>query len=153
MTNVGVAHTLNGHATNLSADALISLLYALPAAYRNSGSWVMNGTTLATVRKLKDASSGDYLWQPGLQAGQPETLLGRPVVEMVDMPDVSAGTFPIAFGNFDLGYRIVDRLDMSILVNPYLRATDGITRFHATRRVGGAVIRPAALRKLKMATA
>lgn len=150
MTNAAIAHFLNGHASNLSADALIGLLYSLPAPYRNGGSWAMNGTTLATVRKLKDGQN-NYLWQPSYQAGQPETLLGRPVVEMLDMPDVASGAFPIIYGDFS-GYRIVDRVALSVLVNPYLLATNGMTRIHATRRVGGGVIQPAKFKKLKMAT-
>ncbi|MDU0339577.1 phage major capsid protein [Bosea rubneri] len=151
MQDARVPQIPNGHASNLSSDALISILYALPAAYRRNATWVMNGATIATIRKLKD-SQGNYLWQPGLQAGQPETILGRPVVDAADMPGATSGEFPIAVGDFSAGYRIIDRQEMSILVNPYLLATNGVTRFHATRRTGGAVIRPAALRKLKMAT-
>jgi HK97 family phage major capsid protein/HK97 family phage prohead protease len=151
MRNDAILSSLNGHATVLSADALITLLYALPAAYRNSGTWVMNGTTLATLRKLKDGQ-GNFLWQPSYQAGQPETILSRPVVEAIDMPDVAANAFPIIYGNF-AGYRIVDRIDLSLLVNPFLLATNGMTRFHATRRVGGDVIQPRGFLKLKMATA
>lgn len=150
MTNEDIAEYLNGHATNLSADQLIKLMYDLPAAYRNSGSWLMNGTTLAAIRLLKDGD-GRYLWQPSFQLGQPETILGRPVVEAVDMPDVKANAFPIMYGDFS-AYRIVDRLAMSILVNPYLLATKGVTRIHATRRVGGKVIQHQRFRKLKMAT-
>jgi HK97 family phage major capsid protein len=151
MTNTDVAYTANGSATVFASDPLITLMYALPAAYRNRGTWAMNGTTLAAARKLKDGN-GNYLWQPAYQAGQPETLLGRPVVEALDMPDIASGTFPIAFGDFNAAYRIIDRLAMSILVNPYLLATKGLTRIHATRRVGGRVIQAAAIRKLKMAT-
>ncbi len=150
MQNGDIAYTANGHATNLSADALINLLYALPATYRNAGSWGLNGTTLATIRKLKDGQ-GNYLWQPAYVAGQPETILGRPVVEMIDMPDLADGSFPIIYGDFS-AYRIVDRIGLSILVNPYLLATQGMTRIHATRRVGGAVLQAARFRKLKMAT-
>lgn len=148
MVNPDIAETVNGHATNLSADALIKLMYAQPAMYRNSGAWMMNGTTLGVIRTLKDGD-GRMLWQPSFQAGQPETILGRPVIEAVDMPDVASGEFPILFGDFS-AYRIVDRLAMSILVNPYLLATKGLTRIHATRRVGGRVIQPARFRKLKM---
>lgn len=151
LTDAGISYTANGHATNLSADALITLMYAMPAAYRQRGTWLMNGSTLATIRKLKDGQN-NYLWQPSYAAGQPETILGRPVEEAVDMPDVASGTFPILFGDMATGYRIVDRLALSILVNPYIRATDGVTRIHATRRVGGGVVQPRALRKLKMAT-
>jgi len=150
MVNADIAYTVNGHATILSADALITLLYALPATYRNAGRWAMNGTTLATIRKLKDGQ-GNYLWQPAYVAGQPETILGRPVAEMIDMPDVAADAFPILYGDF-AAYRIVDRVGLSVLVNPYLLATQGMTRIHATRRVGGAVLQAARFRKLKMAT-
>lgn len=150
LTADGVAETINGHVANISGDALIALMYALPAAYRARGSWLMSGGTLAKVRTLKDGQ-GNYLWQPSYQAGQPEMLLGRPVVEAVDMPDIAANAFPILFGDIATAYRIVDRLALSILVNPYLRATEGITRIHATRRVGGGVVQAKALRKLKMA--
>lgn len=149
MTNGDIAFTANGHATTLSADSLITLMYALPAQYRAAGVWGLNGNTLATIRKLKDGQ-GNYLWQPSYQAGQPETILGRPVAEMVDMDDVVDGSFPIVFGDWS-GYRIVDRLALSILVNPYLLATDGLTRIHATRRTGSGVLQPAKFRKLKMA--
>ena len=145
----GIAETLNGHATVLAADALITLLYAQPATWRNAGAWAMNGTTLATLRKLKDGQ-GNYLWQPSYQAGQPETILGRPVVEMPDMPDVAAASTPIVYADWS-GYRIVDRVGLSILVNPYILATNGMTRIHATRRVGGGVIQAAKFRKLRMA--
>lgn len=148
MTVNGIAETVNGHATNLSADALITLLYAMPAIYRNAGAWAMNGTTLGIIRKLKDGQ-GNFLWQPSYQAGQPETILGRPVVEMLDMPDVGANATPIIYGDFS-AYRIVDRVGLSILVNPYLLATNGLTRIHATRRVGGAVLQAARFRKLAM---
>ncbi|GHA34958.1 peptidase U35 [Devosia pacifica] len=151
MAEAGIAAHVNGHATNISADALISLLYSLPGIFRNAGSWAMNGSTLAAVRKLKDGN-GNYLWQPSYQAGQPETILGRPVVELIDMPDVAADAFPIVFGDFKTGYRIYDRLDLAILPNHFLLATEGLVRFHARRRVGAGVVRPDAFRKLKMAT-
>ncbi|WAC29567.1 phage major capsid protein [Ancylobacter sp. SL191] len=150
LTAGGIGETVNGHATNLSADALVTLMYALPAAYRARGSWLMNGGTLAVIRKQKDGQ-GNYLWQPSYQAGQPEMILGRPVVEAVDMPDVASGAFPILFGDFATAYRIVDRQALSILVDPYTLATNGMTRIHATRRTGAGVVQAKALRKLKMA--
>lgn len=154
MANADIDHTVNGHAANLNTDKLIDLVYALPGAYRNAAgaAWAMNGTTLAAVRKLKNSTTGEYIWQPSIQAGQPETILGKPVIEMVDMPDIGDGNFPIIFGDWS-AYRIVDRLAMSILVNPYLLANKGVTRIHATRRVGGKVLQAARFRKLKTATA
>lgn len=150
MTETGIGESLNGHAANLSADALISLMYSLPGVYRNRGTWAMNGTTLAAVRKLKDGN-GNYLWQPSYQAGQPETILGRPVVELLDMPDIAANAFPIIFGDFKAGYRIYDRIELAVRPNPYLLATEGLIRFHARRRVGAGVVRKDVFRKLKMA--
>lgn len=151
MTNASVPVAVNGHATVLQADALITMLYSLPATYRNAGTFVMNGTTLAAIRKLKD-SSGAYLWQPAYAAGQPETILGRPVLELKDMPDIAANTLPIAFGAFKQAYRIYDRIELAVRPNPYLLATEGKVRFHARRRVGAGVVRPDALRKLRIAT-
>lgn len=150
MQNASIAETANGHAADLSADALITLLYGMKSAYRNRGAWMMNGATLATVRKLKDGQN-NYLWQPSYQAGQPETILGRPVIEAVDMDDIAADAFPIAFGDFATAYRIYDRVALSVMRDPYSQATKGVIRFHARRRVGGDVVQPEALAKLKMA--
>jgi len=152
MTNAEVLHTVNGHATNLSADKLIDLLYAMPATYRNAAgaAWAMNGRTLAAVRKLKDGQQ-NYLWQPSYQVGQPEMILGKPVVEMVDMPDIGDGNFPIIYGDFS-AYRVIDRSTMAVLSDPYTQARRGVTRIHATRRVGGRVLQAARFRKLKTAT-
>ncbi len=152
MAEAGINNSLNGHATNLNADALIKLMYSLPGVYRNRGTWAMNGTTLAVIRTLKDGN-GNYLWQPSYQAGQPETILGRPVVELLDMPDVAANAFPIIFGDFKAGYRIYDRIELQVRPNPYLLATEGMIRFHARRRVGAGVVRADVFRKLKMAAA
>jgi HK97 family phage major capsid protein/HK97 family phage prohead protease len=149
MTNASVTVYNNGHATVLQPDSLIKFLYAHPATYRNQGVWAMNGATLAAVRLLKDGQN-NYLWQPSYQAGQPETLLGRPILEVLDMDDVASGKDPILYGDFS-GYRILDRLSLSILVDPYTRATQKQTRYHAGRRVGGRVIMPAKFRKLRMA--
>lgn len=154
LSAAGVTIMPTGNAATLGsnpADMLIDVMYSLPAAYRGRGTWLMNGKTLATLRKLKDGQ-GNYLWQPSYQAGQPETILSRPVVECVDMDDIGTGTTPIMFGDIATGYRILDRIGLSILVNPYLLATNGITRIHATRRVGAAVVQAAALRKIKCAT-
>ena len=68
---------------------------------------------------------------------------------MLDMEDIAANATPIMFGDFS-GYRIVDRLSLSVMVNPYSLATQGMTRFHATRRVGGRMLQPAKFIKMKM---
>lgn len=151
MNDPSVQTVLNGHATDLSADALIRTMYALPAYYRNRGSWLLNGNSIAAIRLLKD-ENGRYLWQESLTEGAPNTLLGRPVVEAVDMADVAADAFPVVYGDFASGFRIADRVGLSVLRDPYTVATEGLVRFHGRRRVGGGVVRPDAFRKLKMAT-
>jgi HK97 family phage major capsid protein len=145
----GIAEVVNGSTTAVNPDKLIGLLYGLPQQYRNNGSWLMNGTTLGLIRTMKD-SNNNYLWQPSLQAGQPSTLLGRPVIEDPTMPDIASGNFPIMYGDFNRAYRIYDRIGMSILRDPYTQATRGLVRFHARRRVGGGPVLTEALRKLKM---
>ncbi|MCM2440697.1 phage major capsid protein [Agrobacterium vitis] len=146
----GIAEIINGNAANVSGDKLIALMYAMPAQYRNNGSWLMNGTTLGVIRTMKDGN-GNYLWQPSYQAGQPSTLLGRPVIEDPTMPDIAANAFPLMYGDFSKAYRIYDRVGMSILRDPFTQATKGLVRFHARRRVGGGPVLTEALRKLKMA--
>ncbi|MER9820291.1 phage major capsid protein [Mesorhizobium sp. M0129] len=153
MTDAGIPFTVSGSAATIAdadgtADGLINLMYALKPAYRANGVWMANGTTIAYLRKLKDTTK-QYIWQQGVQAGEPSTLLGRPLVEAPDMPDVAAGTFPIIFGDFTR-YRIYDRVAMSILRDPYSQATSGKVRFHARRRVGAANTQAEAFRKLKV---
>jgi HK97 family phage major capsid protein len=135
--------------TTLNTDSLISFMYSLAAPYRSRGVWLMNGTTLASIRKLKDGQN-NYIWQPSLQAGQPETLLGRPVAEAIDMPDIANNAFPVLFGDLGTAYRIVDRQQLATLTDPYTQARNAITRIHATEWVGGGVVQPKAIKKLKM---
>lgn len=147
MSDPDIGFTVSGSAADITGDGLIDALYALQPGYRGRSSWMMNGTTLAKIRKLKD-TNGQYIWAPGF-AGQPQTILSRPVVEAVDMPDVAAGAFPIVIGDFQQGYRIYDRLQLSIVRDFYSLAIIGQTRFHARRRVGGGVAKSAAFRKIK----
>ena len=108
----------------------------------------MNSATLAQVRKLK-ASDGSFLWQPGLAEGQPNRLLGYPVVEAEDMPDIAAGNLPIAFGNFRAGYLIAERSATTILRDPFTNKP--FVHFYATKRIGGQVLDSDAIKLLKIA--
>ncbi|RWF62554.1 MAG: phage major capsid protein [Mesorhizobium sp.] len=151
----GVSYTATGNASTLGsapADTLIDAFYALPAFYRNRGVWMMNSKTIAAVRKLKDGSTGAYLWQPGLSAGDPATILGRPLIEDPTMDDVGSAAEPILFGDIASAYRIYDRIALSIMRDPYSQATSGLVRFHARRRTGGALVLAEAIRKIKCAT-
>lgn len=149
----GIAEVVTGNAGGFPAanpaDVLIGMFHTLAGVHAQNGSWMMNRTTLGTVRTWKDAD-GRYLVLDPISAGAPATLLGRPIVEMVDMPDIAADAFPIVFGDMS-AYRIVDRVSLSMLRDPYSLATKGQVRFHARRRVGADVTHPDRLLKLRVA--
>lgn len=139
-----------GNASGFGAapeDTLLDLVHTLRGGYRQGASWVMNSATLATVRKLKTAD-GAFLWQPGLVEGQPDRLLGYPVIEAEDMPDLAAGELPIAFGNFRAGYLIAERSATQILRDPFTNKP--FVHFYATRRIGGQVLDSSAIKLLRV---
>jgi len=126
---------------------LIDLIHSLKSGHRQGASFVMNSSTLASVRKLKTAD-GAFLWQPGMVDGQPNRLLGYPVIEAEDMPDVGAGEFPIAFGNFRHGYLIAEHNATRVLRDPF--SNKPFVHFYATKRVGGQVLDSNAIKLLKI---
>lgn len=134
----------------IDADALIDVFYNIKTGYSQRGSWLMNRATMAVVRKLKD-TDGSYLWQPSIAADVPPTLLGRPVLEAVDMPNVAAEATPIIFGDFQSGYTIADRVGFTTIRDELTGADNGIIKLRARRRVGGRVVLGEALTKLKIA--
>lgn len=152
MADAGVQDVPSGHASQITPDALIDLVYGVPANVRRSAVWGMSLKTMSTIRKLKDPQ-GNYLWQPGLTADQPSLLLGRPVEEFPNMDDVAAGNRPIVFGDFNDAYRIFDRVNIVMKRDPFTLATRGQVRFHFRRRVGGGVVKPDSLRTMKIGTA
>ena len=126
---------------------LVDLIHTMKSGHRQGASFVMNSATLAEVRKLKTAD-GAFLRQPGLVEGQPDRLLGYPVVEAEDMPDIAAGAFPIAFGNFRHGYLIAESGATQILRDPYTNKP--FVHFYATKRIGGQVLDSNAIKLLKI---
>lgn len=152
MAASGLAEIKTGAAANLGTDpaaTIIGLYHALPGVHAQNGVWMMNRKTLAALRVLKDGNGRFILVDP-ISAGMPTTLLGRPIVEAIDMDDVGANKFPILFGDLQ-GYRIVNRLDLNILPDPYSLASKGQVRFHARARVGADVTHPDRFVKLKVA--
>ncbi|HHI89267.1 MAG TPA: phage major capsid protein [Hellea balneolensis] len=129
-------------------DALIDLVYAPKPRYRANASFMMNRRTIGVLRKFKDAN-GDYIWQPSTTAGQPSSLLGYPVVEVEDMPDIASGSFSIAFGDFKRGYLIVDRQGVRVLRDPY--SAKPYVLFYTTKRVGGGIQDFHAIKLMKFA--
>ena len=153
MTNASVSSVNSGDADEITADGLISLVHSIKNPYSNNGTFVFNRTTLAKIRKLKD-TAGQYVFQAGmmLTGGVTNSILGQSYVEATDMPSEGAGTFPVAFGDFRRGYMIVDRVSLAVLRDPFTQATTGNVRYIARRRVGGQVILPEAIAKLKCST-
>ena len=129
------------------ADKLIDLVYALKSQFRANARFVMNRRTVSAVRKLKDGD-GNYLWRPGA-AGESASLLGYPVTEIEDMPDIAANAFSIAFGDFRRGYLIVDRQGARVLRDPY--SLKPYVLFYTTKRVGGGVQNFDAIKVMKFA--
>lgn len=132
------------------ADTLIDLVYTLRSSYRAGAHWVMNRSTQAEIRKIKDAD-GNYIWRPSDQAGQGATLMTFPIAETEDMPSISADSFSIAFGDFGRGYLVVDRLGIRILRDPF--SSKPYVLFYTTKRVGGGVQDFNAIKLLKFGTA
>lgn len=118
------------------SDALLDLIYAPKQAYRANGRFLMNRSVVGALRKFKD-SEGNYLWQPNNEPGEPARLMGYPVTEAEDMPDIASDSHSIAFGDFRRGYLIVDRVGVRVLRDPY--SSKPYVLFYTTKRVGGGV--------------
>ena len=137
MTNPGQVQQVNsGNASSLTADGLRSLFYALKGSYIPNARWLMSRSAIEEVSKLKD-SAGSYIWQPGFQEGEPQTLLGHPIERMEDMPQVAANSMSVAFGDFRQAYTIVDRMGLRVLRDPF--SSKPFVLFYTTKRTGGDV--------------
>jgi len=131
------------------ADALIDTYYALKQQYRNGASWLMSDPTMGAVRKFKD-NDGAYIWQSPSGTAELPTILNKPVRTDDNMENVAAGKFPIAFGNFERGYLIVDRFGIRVLRDPYTNKP--YVHFFTTKRVGGGVQNFEAIKLTKIGT-
>ena len=117
-------------------DKLIDLVYTVKSGYRSNGTFVFNRATQAVIRKMKDGD-GNYLWQPAAKAGDASTLMGFPVAESEDMPNIATDSYSVAFGDFQRGYLVVDRAGIRVLRDPY--SAKPYVLFYTTKRVGGGV--------------
>ena len=142
---VGVTAAANNAVT---ADELISLVYALKSPYRRNAKFLMNDATISAIRKLKD-QNGAYLWQPSVQAGQPDRLLGYEIFTSPYVPTMATGALTVAFGDFK-NYWIGDRAGRTVQRLNELYATNGQIGYVATERVDGKVILPEGIQLLKM---
>ncbi|MFV0279246.1 MAG: phage major capsid protein [Rhodoblastus sp.] len=128
------------------SDVIFDLVYALKAGFRQNARFVANRKTQAAIRKFK-TTTGEYIWEPPATLGAPATLMNFPLVEAEDMPDISDNSFALAFGDFERGYVVVDRVGVRVLRDPY--SAKPYVLFYTTKRVGGGVQSFDAIKLLK----
>lgn len=150
MNNPNIVSSNSGVADDITADSLINLTGELKVGYNPV--FTFKRQTLARIRKFKDGA-GAYLWVPsgtqGLAPAAPNEINGERYVIMQDMPSIGAGLEPVAYGDFRRGYLIIDRIGITMIRDEFTLASQGKVRFVITRRVGGDVILPEAIVKLK----
>lgn len=142
-----IPEVVSGAAAALKLEGLIDLVYDLPSERTPNARFAGNRKTFGAIRKIKDGN-GNFIWQPGLQQGEPATVLGHPTTELSAMPDIAAGAIPLVFGDFS-GYLIIDRKGIEILRDPYTNKP--FVQFYTTKRVGGGVTDPTKFRYHKIA--
>ena len=131
----------------VTGDDLLKLIYTMRKVYRGGSQFMLNNNTLFNIRLLKDAE-GNYLWRPGLELGQPSSILGYGVMENEYMPDIASDAKAIAFGDFKRGYTIIDRIGTRVLRDPYTRKP--YVGLYTTKRVGGMLVDSHAIKLLKI---
>lgn len=139
----------SGAATAFTTDGLIDVVYSMPAGYRANAKFYMNSLSQSSIRKLKDGQ-GNLIWAPSLAVGQPATLLGRPVVDIEDMPAVAAGNIAALYGDMEATYLVVDRIGIRVLRDPFTNKP--FVHFYTTKRVGGGVYNPDPMRAVRIGT-
>jgi HK97 family phage major capsid protein len=145
--NTGVS---SAFAASNPADILFDLIGAMKDAYTANARWMTRRQVITLIRKFKDTAGGTYLWQPGLQQGQPQTILGFPVSIAQDMPALASGSLSLAFGDFREAYQVVDRQGFRTLRDPY--TAKPFVKFYTTRRVGGGAIQFEAVKFVRFGT-
>ena len=135
-------------ANAITADELISLVYSLKSPYRRHAKFLLNDSTIAIIRKLKDGN-GAYMWQPSIQANEPDKLLGYDIYTSPYVPTVGSGALSVAFGDFK-NYWIGDRMGRTVQRLNELYATNGQIGYISTERVDGKVMMPEGIKLLKM---
>lgn len=141
----------SGTSATVTADGLVKLYYALKDEYAKRATFLMHRTTVQAVRLLKESTTDQYLWQPGLALGTPDTLLGVPVALAADMPVPAANSLSVAIADFKRAYLIVDRVGIRILRDPF--TAKPFVKFYTTKRVGGEVVNSEAIKLMKLAAA
>lgn len=139
----------NGAFHTTQADPLFDLLGAIKTAYLANARWVTRREVITAIRKFKTTTTLEYIWQPGLQMGQPDRLLGYPIVIAPDMPALGTGSLSMAFGDFREAYTVVDKIGIRTLRDPF--TAKPYILFYSTKRVGGGVLNFEAIKFIQFA--
>lgn len=140
-----ITTTASGAVGAFTTDAIITLIYALPAIFQANAKFFSNRLSMAAMMKLKNGQ-GNYIWQPSFQAGQPATLMGAPIVDLPDMPAVATGNAAMLYGDMKRTYLVIDRMGTRVLRDPYTNKP--FVQFYTTKRVGGGVQNPEAMKAI-----
>ena len=145
-STAGVSSTNSGSGSALTANGILDLVYAIKSEYLGNARFVMSRGTFAKLLQLED-TEGQKIFHVGLNlvSGAPSTIVGFPYVLATDMPAIAGSAKPIAFGDFSRAYTILDRVNLSVMRDPFSQATSGNIRYVARRRVGGTVVLPEAI--------
>jgi HK97 family phage major capsid protein len=140
LSNAGVQGNKQAIGSDSLIDSMIKAFYKLKKQYRRNATWAFNSTTESLLRRQKDAVDGQYLWQPPVAAGEPATLLGRPVINPEGIPDKDTNVLYGVVGDFRSGFWVKDRSGVTIQ-----RLTERYAEYDQTgllvkRRVGGQVV-------------
>jgi HK97 family phage major capsid protein len=155
IANTDVEQVNNGATSFTNADGLIKVLFQLKEQYWMNASWLLNRFSLRDIRLMKD-SANNYVWQPGVAGGAgtvqgiPATILDKPYTICPDMPTVASAALTAAVGDFKRAYKLVDKIEIQTLRDPFTAAGTGQVVLHARKRVGGQVVLPEAAKILKM---
>lgn len=143
-----IQHQTCATASVIIGEDLIDIQTKLKEPYQGNATWLINRLLIGVIRKLKDATTGQYIWQPGLQVSAPNVLLGRPVMMASDLPStIGTGSQIGIYGDFKAGYQVVDRVGIRVLRDPF--SNKPYVQFYTTKRVGGGVKNFEALKVLK----
>lgn len=143
-----IATTVVAAAAAITSDEVLALVYSMPSERDDNSKFFLNRSTLAALRKLKDGQ-GNYLWQPSYVAGEPQSLVGYPVVEVPGMPTLATGNVTVLFGNMEKTYLVIDRLGTRVLRDPFTNKP--YVHFYTTKRVGGGVQNPEYMKAIQQA--
>jgi HK97 family phage major capsid protein len=137
-------------ASVITAEELIDLQHSVIEPYRSNAYWLMNDATAATLRKLRWGTNEPFIWEPNGQVGQPDLLMGKPVVTDPNVPTIATGNKVIAFGDFSSGYVIREAQGVQVQRSDDYAFNADLASFRVTYRADGKLVDNSAIKLLEM---